>query len=178
MEERFPQANELLNRALAFVDATSKYPAKLRWAFCDKTKTEELLSRIAELNKSLRDLLSTEQMRLLQRHEVVTQYQILQLNNEMDQLVEIVHAGFALQHSSLSSAPSVRDSHTPLNELAQMAKFKALLSATSSGLLSKSLRSQLDLGHPSVLSSFPSPARLSEDDIVLEDSFQQQPALP
>jgi hypothetical protein len=158
MDQRFPQTNELLSKALAFVSATSKYPKKLRWAFCDKDKTEEVLSHISELNNSLRDLLSTEQMRLLQRHEVTTQCQIVQLNNKMDQLLEIVKGGLT-------------------NELVQMAKFKALLSSTSAGSLGESLRSKFNFGYPSGPSNFavPHSAWLREDDILLDDTALQQP---
>lgn len=176
IEQRFPPANALLIRALAFVNATSKYPARLRWVFCDKTKTEEVLSRIAKLNNSLRDLLGLEQMRLLQRHEVTTQCQIVQLNTKMDHLLEIVQAGFEEHRSSPSPplGPSAGDANplTPLDELVQMAKFKALLSAAGSGGLNESLRSKFGIGHPGVLSSFsfPSSCALSEKDIVLESA--------
>ncbi|KAK1753996.1 prion-inhibition and propagation-domain-containing protein [Echria macrotheca] len=181
LSERYPQSNQLLRKALSFIDATSKYPSRLRWAFCDRAKADELLCRISDLNNTLRDLLNREQLQSLREQEQSTQYQIMQLNNKMDHLIEIVDAGLVYQMQSLpsrvldwslsSTAAQPRLGHAALEGLATVAKLKAtVLSTEEGGTISSSLRSKLNLESSSSDISISPEARLNASEVLLDVS--------
>ncbi|KAL1636755.1 hypothetical protein SLS58_009594 [Diplodia intermedia] len=92
-ETRFPEGEELLKKALNWAKGARSFPKRLRWAAFDKEKMEALLLRLSRLNDFLRELLTTQQLSHLNLRQEQTCYQIIQLNNKMDQLVEIVKAG-------------------------------------------------------------------------------------
>ncbi|KAI4596417.1 hypothetical protein KJ359_005547 [Pestalotiopsis sp. 9143b] len=141
---RFPHTNPLLQKALKHIDATARYPARLRWAISDKEKLESILGDLTRLNDSLHQLLTSQQLQSLNDHHIRTQYQIVQLHNKMDNLYELIQACSVLN-------PSGRQSLTALSEhdgefsLADLARFKALRSAIDSDSLTGRLSEDFGL---------------------------------
>ncbi|KAL8294660.1 hypothetical protein RB597_007731 [Gaeumannomyces tritici] len=144
VQRRFPATNPLLMKSLKFIKKTSRFPTSIRWVVSDKAKIEELLGRLTGLNDYLDQLLSTQQMELLSSQQTRTNYQILQLNNKIDQLSDLFKAGMLQatnkresEHLSASVSPwllSDRNDYTMRRglegSLAQLAQTKALVTAT------------------------------------------------
>jgi len=109
-QNRFPQSEKLLQKSLAYVERTQRYPARLKWALFDKAKVEELVRKISRMNDYLSDLLTSQQLQELGERQRRTEYQIMQLNGKLDQLLEIFESGtsFAIprprMNRSLSTA--------------------------------------------------------------------------
>ncbi|KAF9632041.1 hypothetical protein BFW01_g2903 [Lasiodiplodia theobromae] len=97
-QTRFPEGEELLKKALGWAKGVRTFPKRLRWAAFDKEKMEQLLLRLSSLNDYLRELLSAQQLNHLNMRQERTYYQIIQLNDKMDQLIEIVKAGKEWSH--------------------------------------------------------------------------------
>ncbi|EKG20275.1 hypothetical protein MPH_02392 [Macrophomina phaseolina MS6] len=95
-QTRFPQEGEtLMKECLEWAAQARTYPRRLRWASFDKDKFEQLLSKLASFNDFLGELLDKQQMsRLIARTER-TDFQIIQLNDKIDHLVEIFQASQA-----------------------------------------------------------------------------------
>jgi hypothetical protein len=164
-QNRFPQSEQLLQKSLAYVERHQKYPMKLKWALFDKTKVEELVRKITGINDYMNDLLTMQQLDELVTRQKRTEYQIMQLNGKMDQLLEIFESGttFTTQpiRSRIFSNPlqaylqrrgiePAEDSHTSsssLQRLASLAQSKALISALDTNHLTDSLSRDLALGH-------------------------------
>ncbi|KAL8391908.1 hypothetical protein RB595_002202 [Gaeumannomyces hyphopodioides] len=161
VQRRFPATNALLKKSLSFIHKTSRFPTSIRWVVSDKAKIEELLGRLTGLNDYLDQLLSIQQMELLSSQQTRTNYQILQLNNKIDQLSELVRAGMLQPAKKLENeylyasaspwySPGLTDDTVCRRlegDLAQLAQTKALVTATelTPGLLVRELLSKLQL---------------------------------
>ncbi|KAM5370954.1 hypothetical protein ACJZ2D_008267 [Fusarium nematophilum] len=176
LQTRFPHTNTLLNKSLDFIHSTAKFPARLRWAISDKSKIEEILTKLTALNDYLNQLLNNHQLQNLSTQHTRTNYQIMQLNNKVDHLRELVEAGlFNLPLNTtlgytISGLYEHRDTsgHRREADLANLAQFKALMSAIDTSSLTKDFRSKLGLAdQPRRVQ----PLRLPSKEIqLLEDS--------
>lgn len=92
---RFPESIDLLKMALDLAEKTRRLPSRLRWGISDPRKMESLLSRLAAMNDSLRDMLGSHRAEILRTQQIRTNYNIIQLNNQMEQLIDIIRAGSA-----------------------------------------------------------------------------------
>lgn len=159
---QFPESIDLLNMALDLAENTRKLPGPLRWAISDRTQMESLLSRLAERNDSLRDLLDSQRREILRTQQIRTNYNIIQLNNHMDQLIDIIKAGSSpltsdqpdprgiLEVQDLPAEtkakrlePSV-DSDS-IHHLVKLAQFKAVACAVQEDNLDDSIRSKIGI---------------------------------
>lgn len=186
LADRFPQDNVLLNKALDFVHRTSRYPKQLRFVVFDRSKLDELLSRLVASNDFLQELLNTHQLEQLRQQELNTSYQIMQLNSQMDQLQEIVQAslhavvrsvnGNSLQMAamgmtssrSLAGVPasSSPDASALASKLAELGQFKAIACAVDKGGLTADLRVSVGLEAESPTDL---PLQLHQDDVILDE---------
>lgn len=131
LASRFPHANVLLQKALVFLDHGKHYPARLRWELFDRTKVEELLSRLVVSKNFLQELLTTRQVQMLMHREIQTGYQIMQLNSRVDQAYEIVQAGL-LQIGPPSGFYADGETESVLvSNLVELGKFKAPATTTA-----------------------------------------------
>jgi hypothetical protein len=64
---RFPESEDLLQRALSYIHATRNFPKRLRWVVHDKPNVEILLGKLTGLNNFLAESLNQNQVgRLLE----------------------------------------------------------------------------------------------------------------
>ncbi|KAK4443510.1 prion-inhibition and propagation-domain-containing protein [Podospora aff. communis PSN243] len=182
LASRFPHSNPILRKALDFTKKSATYPARLRWVVFDRAKVEELLSRLVASNNFLQELLNTHQLQTLRQVEVQTVYQIMQLNNRLDQVYEIVQAGLLpitpegghrLGHSGMGHAgfgqttDLVKASDSVLvSKLVELGQFKAIAAAADEGGLTQDLRENMQLGS---VAANDLPLQLKQDDIILDD---------
>jgi hypothetical protein len=162
-QQRFPQSEKLLLKSLAYVERTQKYPARLKWALFDKAKVEELVRKIAGMNDYLKEFLTAQQMDELIARQTRTEYQIMQLNGKLDQLLEIFESGTTfttkagpsrilrnplqafLQARGLESPQDFAVEKTSAQRLASLAQSKALISAIDSDTLTDAFARDLGL---------------------------------
>lgn len=188
---RFPDADKLLQQALAFTAKTAKLPRRLRWAILDRDKMEDLLGRLGRLNDNLRDMLHSHHLEVLRDQELRTGFQVIQLNSKMDQLLDIIRAGtmtpvakagrgglgrgssvdFSAEETLVdlrkgTASNGARDLQSSLVKLAQ---FKAVSCAVEDGqTLDDALRSRIGLDvHPSE----PKSMRIAIEDLELGEPF-------
>ncbi|KAF2145002.1 uncharacterized protein K452DRAFT_244554 [Aplosporella prunicola CBS 121167] len=162
---RFPQTEDLLKRALEWIDKSSKYPKRLKWASWDKAKFEQLLLKLSSFNDFMKGLLNDQQLDQLIDLQTRTEFQIIQLNSKVDQLLEFVRAGTAWQEltqtgpqtrtiistdplKALLQARGLMDlSYEPSEQnLAALARFKALGTAINTNGLTDDIAQDLELG--------------------------------
>lgn len=158
---RFPESSDLLKMALSFTEKTRKLPKRLRWVVSDRTKMENLLSRLAGMNDFLRDMLDSYRGEMLRTQQIRTNYDIVQLNTKMDQLIEIIKAGSAplsncaqsprailgLEALSVDDAKRLeagQDSDS-MHHLVKLAQFKAVACAVQGHNLDGSVRSKIGI---------------------------------
>jgi hypothetical protein len=144
LRSRFPHTNPLLQKALKHIDTTSRYPARLRWAISDKEKLEAILGDLTRLNDSLHQLLSSQQLQTLNDHHLRTHYQIVQLNNKIDNLYELIQACSALNFLEQQSLSLHSKNHEEFS-LASLVQFKALRSAIDTDSFTGKLRDDFGL---------------------------------
>lgn len=161
---QFPENSKLLRMALNFTEKTRKLPKRLRWVMSDRAKMEDLLSRLAGMNDFLRDMLDSYRGEMLRTQQIRTNYDIIQLNNKMDQLIEIIKAGsipasdtarstrasVGLDHfrtdnevKRLNSSPNTESLH----HLVHLAQFKAVACAVQGHNLDGSVRSKIRISN-------------------------------
>jgi len=186
LASRFPHSNSLLRRALLFAEHGSKYPSRLRWVIFDREKVEQLLSRLVASNNFLQELLSSHERQMLRRQEVQTGYQIMQLNNKVDQIYEIVQAGLLpitlpgdagqvpIQAGMYAKSGQISDSpentkSVLVSKLVELGQFKALAAAAAADedCLTQGFRESMRLG-PETCADMP--LQLRPIDIVLDDT--------
>jgi hypothetical protein len=162
-QNRFPQSEKLLQKSLTYVERTQKYPARLTWALFDKAKVEEFIRKISGMNDYLKEFLTTQQMEELIVRQTRTEYQIMQLNGKLDQLLEIFESGTTftiksgparilrnplqafLQARGLETPPDAYSEKTSAQRLASLAQSKALISAMETDALTDSFARDLGL---------------------------------
>jgi hypothetical protein len=163
-QNRFPRSEKLLSKALECVKSTQKYPAGLKWATFDREAVEQLVHRLKAMNDYMGSLLTQQQLGELLERQTRTEFQILQLNDKMDQLLEIVESSttFSTQSVRVSSNPfqaflhsrgllqtsSIHGEQSSQQRLGSLAKTKAFLSAIETNTVDDKLARDLSLDQP------------------------------
>jgi hypothetical protein len=162
-QSRFPQSEALMKKALGWARQSRTFPKRLAWASWDKTKVEQLILKLTAFNDFMREMLNTSQLHLLAVKQTRTEFQIMQLNGKIEQLVQIFESALSLK-SSRSRAPTdplraflqargLADkdeemaTEPGMHNLAFLAQIKALNSAIHSGTLTDEFTKDLGLGH-------------------------------
>ncbi|KAF2687144.1 hypothetical protein K458DRAFT_186425 [Lentithecium fluviatile CBS 122367] len=156
-QKRWPQGEELLRKSLDWAKKSGGVPRKLKWATFDKGKLENLVLKLAGFNDFMSEMLNSAQLQMLAVKQTRTEFQIMQLNSSIQNLVQIFESTALLQMKSRSgrrksigrhvtnpvraylSAQGLddadEDADTPgppgMQNLAALAQFKALNSALS-----------------------------------------------
>lgn len=86
---RFPQSEALLKKSLAFASRSREFPTRLKWALFDKGKMENLVLKLAGFNDFMREMLNQSQLQSLAVKQARTEFQIMQLNSGLQNLVQI-----------------------------------------------------------------------------------------
>jgi hypothetical protein len=89
---RFPQTEELLQKALAFSSRFTEVPKRLRWAALDKGKMDGLVANLAHFNDKMHEALDKAQMENLLDMQTRTNYQIVLLNHSVANLGKIIES--------------------------------------------------------------------------------------
>lgn len=154
-QQRFPQTEELMSKALRFMEGSRRFPKKLAWASWDKEKVERLILKLTALNDFMGKLLNSRQLQVLADRQLRTEYQIMQFNTKMDHLVQLLESRIVFDrhpHASGGTGTSpvqmylqsrgIADSveelpETPTSDdnIASLAQVKALQSAFDSDTL-------------------------------------------
>lgn len=158
---RFPESSDLLKMALVFTEKTRKLPKRLRWVISDRARMENLLSRLAGMNDFLRDMLDSYRGEILRTQQIRTNYDIIQLNTKLDQLIEIIKAGSSpVLHSAQTpraildlealltdnaKRPEASQSSDSTHHLVKLAQFKAVACAVQGQNLDGSVRSKIGI---------------------------------
>jgi hypothetical protein len=148
---RFPQSQALLKKSVEWAKKSTGVPRKLKWAVFDKTKLETLVQKLVSFNDFMREMLNSAQLESLVIKQTRTEFQIMQLNNSIQNLVQIFESTALVQtkrgrrRSRHATNPVraymqsqglddlndeyVETSKPGLQSLAALAQFKALNSA-------------------------------------------------
>ncbi|KAJ4349867.1 uncharacterized protein N0V89_008486 [Didymosphaeria variabile] len=147
---RFPQSQVLLKKSVDWAKKSTKVPRKLKWATFDRTKIEGLVLKLTSFNDFMRDMLNSAQLESLFVKQERTEFQIMQLNSSIQNLVQIfesttlqmkrgqrrsrhvtnpVRAYMRSQGLDDLDDEYVETSKPGLQSLAALAQFKALNSA-------------------------------------------------
>jgi hypothetical protein len=89
---RFPQTEELVQKALTFSSRFTSVPKRLRWAALDKGKMDKLVADLAHFNDKMHEALDKAQMENLLELQTRTNYQIVLLNHSVANLGKIVES--------------------------------------------------------------------------------------
>lgn len=166
---RFPQSEVLLNKSLAWASKSREVPRRLKWAIFDKGKMEQLVLKLTSFNDFMSELLNKTQLHSLAIKQTRTEFQIMQLNNSIQNLVQIVEStALTMNHQQshsryqptnpvraymrargLDDADEEKASYKPeMQPLAALAQIKALNSAIEDpSLFTDALTSSLALTH-------------------------------
>lgn len=161
---KFPENSELLKMALKYTEKTRKLPKRLRWVISDRAKMENLLSRLAGMNDFLRDMLDSYRGDILRTQQIRTNYDIIQLNTKMDQLIEIIKAGSTpasdntrgtkaflgfdhVQADKKVNGTNSNPNTESLHHLVKLAQFKAVACAVQGDNLDGSVRSKIRISN-------------------------------
>jgi Prion-inhibition and propagation len=163
-QNRFPRSEKLLSKALECVKSTQVYPAGLKWATFDRAAVEQLVHRLKAMNDYMESLLTQQQLNELLERQTRTEFQILQLNDKMDQLLEIVESSttFSTQSGRIPSnhfqaflhgrgllqSSTGHGEQSSQQRLGSLAKTKAFLSAIESNSVNDKLARDLSLDQP------------------------------
>jgi hypothetical protein len=88
-QHRFPQSEALLSKSLAWASKSREVPRRLKWATFDKTKMETLVLKLSGFNDFMREMLNSSQIQSLAVKQTRTEFQIMQLNSSIQNLVQI-----------------------------------------------------------------------------------------
>ncbi|KAH7138941.1 prion-inhibition and propagation-domain-containing protein [Dendryphion nanum] len=89
-QRRFPRAEPLLNKSIEYAKKSLQFPRRLKWVSFDKAKVELLVLRLSSFNDFMREMLTTAQLETLADKQTRTEFQIMQLNSSVQDLVQIV----------------------------------------------------------------------------------------
>jgi hypothetical protein len=148
-QRRFPQSEALLSKSLAWAKKSRQYPRRLKWATFDRNKIEQLVLKLSSFNDYMREMLNTQQLQTLATKQTRTEFQIMQLNSSVQDLVQIfASAALTMKHDgrraryntnpvrAFMQARGLDDqeddndsSKQPMQSLATLAQVKALNSA-------------------------------------------------
>ncbi|KAF2731817.1 hypothetical protein EJ04DRAFT_578805 [Polyplosphaeria fusca] len=100
-QSRFPSSEALLKKSLDFARKSQGVPRRLKWVVFDKAKFENLVLRLTSFNDFMREMLNSAQLDTLAIKQTRTEFQIMQLNSSIQNLVQIFEsAALKLQHST------------------------------------------------------------------------------
>ncbi|KAF2712386.1 hypothetical protein K504DRAFT_464482 [Pleomassaria siparia CBS 279.74] len=88
-QSRFPQSEALLKKSLAWAKRSREYPRRLKWASIDKGKMEMLVHKLSSFNDFMSEMLNNAQLESLAIKQTRTEFQIMQLNSSIQNLVQI-----------------------------------------------------------------------------------------
>lgn len=132
-QDRYPRS--LLEiKALNCVEKIRRYPVRIRWAMFDRERLETSLARLGVLNDAMKGMLDSQQQFALQQAQTRMSIEVLQLNNKVDHLLQIFHAG-AMHHSTAQNSESQREREV----LGTLARFKALKIEIDSNISAESI---------------------------------------
>jgi hypothetical protein len=135
LQDRFPYPKSLLEtKALRCVEKIRRYPVRVRWAMFDRERLETSLARLGVLNDAMKGMLDSQQQSTLQQAQTRMSIEVLQLNNKIDHLLQIFHAG-DMQPSMAQNSESQREREV----LGTLARFKALNIEINSNLSAGSI---------------------------------------
>ncbi|KAH8732168.1 prion-inhibition and propagation-domain-containing protein [Phaeosphaeriaceae sp. PMI808] len=86
---QFPPAEELVIKALEWLRKSRDVPKRIRWASWDHRKMEALIVKLSDYNDKMHDALDRAQMDTLLEMQTRTNYQIVLLNRQMENMVQI-----------------------------------------------------------------------------------------
>jgi len=86
---QFPPAEELVKKALNWLNKSRDVPKRIRWAAWDHEKMEALIVKLSDYNDKMHDALDRAQMDTLLDMQTRTNYQIVLLNRQMENMVQI-----------------------------------------------------------------------------------------
>jgi hypothetical protein len=86
---QFPPAEALVIKALDWIKKSRDVPKRLRWASWDHGKMETLVDKLSEFNNKMHEALDRAQMNSLLEMQTRTNYQIVLLNRQMENMVQI-----------------------------------------------------------------------------------------
>lgn len=86
---QFPVAEELVTKALNWLNKSRDVPKRIRWAVWDHEKMEALIDKLSEYNDKMHSALDRAQMDTLLDMTTRTNYQIVLLNRQMENMVQI-----------------------------------------------------------------------------------------
>ncbi|KAF2133590.1 hypothetical protein P153DRAFT_420427 [Dothidotthia symphoricarpi CBS 119687] len=177
---RFPQAKDLLKKSLDFSKKFKDVPRRLKWASWDKAKMETLIEKLSMFNDQIRQELNTAQLGSLVDKQRRTEYQVMQLNNNLQNLVQIfqsqvltVHLGqphytngrsiMPVEESEYGDYSSENRPRLPASQgLAALAQFKAISYAIEHpNDLTQSFTQAIELSQ--------SPREICDAELALED---------
>lgn len=96
-QRRFPQSQELLKKSMEWAKKSASAPRKLKWASFDKAKMENLVLKLAGFNDFMKEMLNSAQLESLLVKQTRTEFQIMQLNSSIQNLVQIFESTALLQ---------------------------------------------------------------------------------
>ena len=183
---RFPQSEALLSKSLAWAKKSRDYPSRLKWAMFDRVKMENLVLKLSSFNDFMREMLNSTQLETLAVKQTRTEFQIMQLNSSIQNLVQIFEStSLTMKHDRRGRYPTnpVRafmqargfedqddekdSSKPPMQSLATLAQFKALHSAIENPhLFTEEFASSIALKHTA---SEIRSVELSRSDIHISD---------
>jgi hypothetical protein len=87
--KRFPQSQYLLKKSMDWARKSASAPRKFKWASFDKAKMENLVLKLNSFNDFMREMLNSAQLESLAIKQTRTEFQIMQLNSSIQNLVQI-----------------------------------------------------------------------------------------
>ena len=189
-QKRFPQSEVLLKKSLQWAKNSKTFPRKLKWAVFDKTKMETLVLKLTSFNDFMREMLNTNQLQSLSIKQTRTEFQIMQLNGRIDQLIQIFKSAAVtsktLHRGKIPTDPmrallhlrgfeddtdDIDPNKSNTQGLAALAQFKALNSAIEdASLLTDSFTQDLALGTASEIRS----VELAREHITVLDEEEDE----
>jgi len=86
---QFPPAEELVRKALDWLNKSRDVPKRIRWAAWDHEKMESLIMKLSDYNDKMHEALDRDQMDTLLDMQTRTNYQIVLLNRQMSNMVQL-----------------------------------------------------------------------------------------
>ena len=113
-------------RGASMASNVVKNPKRLKWVAFDKDVFLKFLSRLAELNDHLQELMHGHQARALEIATQKTYLEMVQMRASVEELTHLVTAAMLLQEHDGVASSSASNRHRNQNALASLARFKSL----------------------------------------------------
>jgi hypothetical protein len=86
---QFPPAEELVKKALNWLQNSRDVPKRIRWASWDHKKMEALIANLSDFNDKMHGALDRAQMETMLQMQNSFNYQIVLLNRQMENMVQL-----------------------------------------------------------------------------------------